>query len=155
MNLCIIYKPACCLKYTFGSILLKEMRTSLENKNKWETSSHDVCRSILRTKLLTPVVCNSISHPCAPPADQQCVSCSPGRSLAALAAVMTCESAPTSAAPVQGARGVSRGNVNTSMGSPCLSSLSLGARAAPAPSLPWHHALHRCQLAVWKGWCAV
>lgn len=123
------------MKYTFGSILLKEMGTSLENKNKREISARDVCRSILRTKLLTPVACNSISHPCAPPAAQQCVSRSPGRSLAALAVVVTRESPHTSAALARGAHGVSRGNVNTSTGSPCISSLFPGGQGS-ACSLP-------------------
>lgn len=109
------------------------MGPSLANKNKGGISAHDVCRSILRTKLLPAVVCNSISHPCAPPAHQQLVSRSAGRSLAALAVAVTCEIADTSAAPAPGACGVNRGNVNTSTGSPCLSSPSRGARAAPAP----------------------
>lgn len=112
------------------------MGPSLANKNKGGISAHDVCRSIPRTKLLTAVVCNSISHPCAPPAHRQVVSRSAGRSLAALAVAVTCEMADTSAAPVPGACGVNRGNVNTSTGSPCLSSPSREARAAPAPPRP-------------------
>lgn len=87
------------------------MGPSLANKNKGGISAHDVCRSIPRTKLLTAVVCNSISHPCAPPAHRQVVSRSAGRSLAALAVAVTCEMADTSAAPVPGACGVNRGNV--------------------------------------------
>lgn len=106
------------------------MGPSLANKNKGGISAHDVCRSIPRTKLLTAVVCNSISHPCAPPAHRQVVSRSAGRSLAALAVAVTCEMADTSAAPVPGACGVNRGNVNTSTGSPCLSSLSRGGQGS-------------------------
>lgn len=127
--------PSSYLKYTFGSILLEEMDTSLENKNKGEISASD----ILRMKLLTPVVCNSISHPSAPPADQQHVPLGPGRSFAALT-LATREHAHSSAALARGAHRVSRGNTNTSTGSACLSSpsCSLPPMASRAPSvLTW------------------